>query len=718
MTRSPWKRYVTTCAIAIMCIVSLFGSIVVSQTTSASAAALLSGCSYAEKPYGDKTGIAADGNNYTEQGAYAQSLCWIDMSSVDFTKAAQPNGTQLSISLGSGYTFRATITLTGNTGVTATSLPTWAKAYLGNANPKDVNLDLTGKGFYYGVQGQPAIYQNINAETTTVTLSNIAMYKDSSPTQAVSGYSLVVADAESTDWDEHITWSTSGGGAFTVLPNDPSNPTKPFGNACNQDNSGFSKSADMRQVTCATTQGSSSAQSYVKTGTVMLSSNAPSDSSNWTISQLMKGHGKEAVAFGIMVAKTGVTKNIGANANGPRADAGDSFTVKVNQGTSTNLGEEFASASTGTTANTATASTEVPVSTTAATPFVLSEQADNGTLLSSYNATWSCKNNTPGGTAVLTSPASGPVNIALKVGDDVECTVTNTVKTDGALAWQKVDATNQQRLSGSEWTLSGPSESADTSSAPTRTITDCISASQCTAQGDVDPITGQFSLTGLQYGHYTLTEIKAPEGYTIDDSAKNIAITINGANPAVTLTPIRNNREPGTVTWRKSDASEQQALLSGSEWRILKTQPTADNPNPSVVKDTNGVELSGITECGPQQAATPCVNYQNGVFSVTNLPWGTYYLQETQAPAGFTKNDTTYPFTIDATHLAVSVGTQGSVATSNQADPIANHQAEVPELPLTGGQGSDLFIWSGVAVMALTAALSLGVSIRRRVRWH
>lgn len=124
-----------------------------------------------------------------------------------------------------------------------------------------------------------------------------------------------------------------------------------------------------------------------------------------------------------------------------------------------------------------------------------------------------------------------------------EITVTNTTKRElGSVTWTKVDAADIL-LSGSEWTLTGPSLFNE---GEALAITDCTEA-PCTGP-DMDPTGGAFLLEDLPWGDYTLTETKAPAGYYLSDD--DVTFTIGKTSPAsleVDLDPIVNIEREGPV---------------------------------------------------------------------------------------------------------------------------------------------------------------------------
>ena len=91
-----------------------------------------------------------------------------------------------------------------------------------------------------------------------------------------------------------------------------------------------------------------------------------------------------------------------------------------------------------------------------------------------------------------------------------------------------------------------------------------------------------------------------------------------------------------------------------------------------------------------------------GGFQLTDLAWGTYTLIETKAPAGFVLDESKHAFTVGGESPAQIVWDLGK---------ITNEQREGLDLPLTGGTGTQTFLFGGGAV--LLAALGV-VAWRRK----
>ena len=149
---------------------------------------------------------------------------------------------------------------------------------------------------------------------------------------------------------------------------------------------------------------------------------------------------------------------------------------------------------------------------------------------------------TAGGSYTVTI-TDGMATITDASGNTIADNKIPNARNTGAILWNKVssDSENDKKLGGSEWKLTktksfgwnattGKAEYTDIGIAQQQaiTITDCKSGTGNTcsapAEGqkiyDVDPVEGQFKLTGLEWGTYTLVESKAPDGYDVDSTVR------------------------------------------------------------------------------------------------------------------------------------------------------------------------------------------------------
>lgn len=127
------------------------------------------------------------------------------------------------------------------------------------------------------------------------------------------------------------------------------------------------------------------------------------------------------------------------------------------------------------------------------------------------------------------------------IGNTIAGSKIPNARNTGAISWNKVssDSANNKKLGGSEWKLTktksfgwnattGKAEYIGIAQQQAITITDCNSGSCPAPQGqkiyDVDPVEGQFKLTGLEWGTYTLVESEAPDGYDVDSTVRTFTL--------------------------------------------------------------------------------------------------------------------------------------------------------------------------------------------------
>lgn len=144
-------------------------------------------------------------------------------------------------------------------------------------------------------------------------------------------------------------------------------------------------------------------------------------------------------------------------------------------------------------------------------------------------------------------------------------------------------------------------------------FTDKDNATKLTTGSD-----GIFALEYLPLGEYVLEEVKAPDGYLTISDPKNF--TIKNESTAVS---VGNTRIKADLKIIKTD--ENGKLLEGIRF---------------VLKDSGGqaVQASGsggkYTYTGRGDTGTEFTTDGRGEIFVSGLLWGTYYLNETNAPKG------------------------------------------------------------------------------------
>lgn len=128
---------------------------------------------------------------------------------------------------------------------------------------------------------------------------------------------------------------------------------------------------------------------------------------------------------------------------------------------------------------------------------------------------------------------------------------------------------------------------------------------------------GNVHFADLLYGSYKLTELSAPQGYALWKGNKTVTIETQGVE--VTVDKIENTLIRGSIEIHKKDASDQTALANAS-FKIYRGLDEEGHPIDAVEKEGSAYTVS--------------TNHE-GKATFENLPYGTYYLQETQAPEGY-----------------------------------------------------------------------------------
>ncbi|MDD3414136.1 MAG: SpaA isopeptide-forming pilin-related protein [Lachnospiraceae bacterium] len=152
---------------------------------------------------------------------------------------------------------------------------------------------------------------------------------------------------------------------------------------------------------------------------------------------------------------------------------------------------------------------------------------------------------------------------------------------------------------------------------------------------------GRVYKQNLDEGNYYFKEKTAPLGYQRD--TKKIWLTISKKNDGTIIklgdaeNKIYNERATGRVKIEKTDASNN--LIDGAKFNLYSDHPR--NAIESIIQDRllrkQWFYYDSITVSGSQ--------------IISDLPWGDYYLVETEAPIGKVKSTQHYPFTISANHL-------------------------------------------------------------------
>ncbi|WP_195482333.1 SpaA isopeptide-forming pilin-related protein [Bifidobacterium adolescentis] len=270
-----------------------------------------------------------------------------------------------------------------------------------------------------------------------------------------------------------------------------------------------------------------------------------------------------------------------------------------------------------------------------------------------------------------------------------------------------------------------------------RAITNTTAKAADTRQ-DEDPKGGQFKVSDLTDGTYTLKETSAPNGFDVSKTKTYTIVIENGQVTSSGLPSagnIENSRLTGTVNWKKTDETDTSKLLAGSEWKLYKTRNFSwDNGN-AVYTETGSTDPvatikdcvnSSEKTCSAQTGQYTDRDGEAGKFSIVGLEWGEYQLVESKAPDGYNIDTTPHVFRIGPAEGANVKGEwytssgfkpettadyQKSAAFTVDGGSITNTPGVV--LPGTGGEGVNKMYAAGFLAVAIAVA-GLALSLRRR----
>ena len=136
---------------------------------------------------------------------------------------------------------------------------------------------------------------------------------------------------------------------------------------------------------------------------------------------------------------------------------------------------------------------------------------------------------------------------------------------------------------------------------------------------------GSFSFTRVPYGNWIVREIEAPTGFVLSEKAYPVTVD---ADCAVIEVEIENTCIRDTVQLTKTDRDYPDNKLTGAEFTVYR------DSNDNKELDADDERLGTLTETGI------------GVYEMSDLLYGGYFVKETKAPAGFYLDDNAYYFEI------------------------------------------------------------------------
>lgn len=161
---------------------------------------------------------------------------------------------------------------------------------------------------------------------------------------------------------------------------------------------------------------------------------------------------------------------------------------------------------------------------------------------------------------------------------------------------------------------------------------------------------GNVYYDNLEFGEYAFIETKAPKGYVLDSTPLEFSIDREHVSKQLVVTVTNKKEVTGSVTLVKKDNMHPTTYLKNAVFSLFQAE-------------TNEVVVSDIR------------TDEKGRATVSNLPIGRYYIQETQAPEGYILSDKQYSFNLTE-----------DVATHHQMIEIEN--VKIPDIPKDKALGS------------------------------
>lgn len=546
-----------------------------------------------------------------------QTYCWLNFATYNDTTARSAGGQNFTFTLTDGSTlaFNLRVTLGTGTAFNAVTAPSWTGAAVGNTA-------------FLGIPGRPILY-TAAAGTRLITISNILITPPAGAS-AVSAYSFVVADAESSNNGESLIYTTNGS-AWTVLDAVP-----PISGALYPTISGTGTSTFTVTGVAGTVGGH------------IVGSNSPT-----TITAQLQAGGLQGVMFAVRFASIRLNKVIG----GTRINAADQFNFQV---TATSSGGVLAAGTTSGTGNGPFAASAVSLASGIALTLSESLTAGSVSTAGQYRSLLTCTN-TSGGTStpLPTNVATTNYSLgALAFGDALVCTFTNTPFPHVQI--RKALATSGRRFAGDQFTV--------------RIVDGASVLASATTGGTGATVTGgDTGLVQVTSGTaLTLDEIAAGTGslgnYTQTMACTNVFTGSSTVLPTVSpgaLTPQFGD----VVTCTLTNTRRSTANLVVTKTSTVISDPVNGTSNPKLIPGAVVEYAISVTNAGNQSVTA------SSIIVADVLPAGFTY--DAATPVTFTNGAT--PSGLNAFNAAtmVSFSSQPGGGAPFTYSPSAGYDANV-----------------------------------------
>lgn len=202
----------------------------------------------------------------------------------------------------------------------------------------------------------------------------------------------------------------------------------------------------------------------------------------------------------------------------------------------------------------------------------------------------------------------------------------------------------------------------------------------------------------LPNGDYKLEEIKAPNGYKLDQTP--IEFTVNDESKIVKVV-AKDEPLPTTCNLVINKINEKEIPILGAKFKLFEESNPKKVLKFSSQKNNYELNQNGVGKLTPSG--------KNASFKINNLPYGNYILKEVQAPKGYKLSDDIY-ITLGFEESFYRVGKQGKKIILNKNTETNTYNISVENvpriiLPETGGSGTSKFSFIGITLLACVLSL-------------
>lgn len=157
---------------------------------------------------------------------------------------------------------------------------------------------------------------------------------------------------------------------------------------------------------------------------------------------------------------------------------------------------------------------------------------------------------------------------------------------------------------------------------------------------------GKFIFEDVVYGQYIINELKAPEGYVMDDTG--FVVSVNEDKEVIHFTAL-NHLIKGNITLAKVDVDYPDNQLSGAKFALYK------DVNHNKALDDEDIYLKDLDEV------------LSGIYELYDLEYGDYLVKETKAPEGFILDEDVYAVSIKENGKTYAIENKAGVGFINEA---------------------------------------------------